>query len=84
MATDDSNMCKLSFTDLIQKYQKLQTDVLRDVKNLSQNLSSAQPGRFLLMQFEMSQVTQVGESISNLISQVNSLINAAVRNQKPQ
>ena len=84
MPGDDPKMCKLSFDDLIQKYQQLQTDVLRDVKNLSQNLSSAQPGRFLLMQFEMSQVTQVGESISNLISQVNSLINAAIRNQKPQ
>ena len=84
MPDDDPNMCKLSFTDLIQKYQQLQANVLRDVKDLSSNLRTAQPGRFLLMQFEMSQVTQVGESISNLIAQVNSLINASVRNQKTQ
>jgi hypothetical protein len=30
----------------------------------------------------MSQVTQIGESISNLISQVQSVINNMVRNQK--
>lgn len=32
--------------------------------------------------FSMSQVTQVDDSISNLISQVNSMINNSVRNQK--
>jgi hypothetical protein len=38
----------------------------------------------LLIQFSMSQLTQIGESISNMISQVNSVINYAVRNQKGQ
>jgi hypothetical protein len=47
-------------------------------------MSTATPGSFILLQFQMSQVTQMGESISNLISQVNSVINSAVRNQKPQ
>jgi hypothetical protein len=38
----------------------------------------------LLVQFQMSQVTQIGDSISNLIAQVQSMINNSIRNQKPQ
>jgi hypothetical protein len=49
---------------------------------VASRLSAATPGKFLLLQFSMSQVTQVGDSISNLISQVNSMINNSVRNQK--
>jgi hypothetical protein len=47
-------------------------------------MSQATPGSFILLQFQMSQVTQIGESISNLISQVNSVIGNAIRNQKTQ
>jgi len=45
---------------------------------------SANPGQFILLQFQMAQVTQIGESISNMISQVNSVISNAIRNQKTQ
>jgi hypothetical protein len=47
-------------------------------------MSSATPGSFILLQFQMSQVTQMGESISNLISQVNTVISHAIQNQKTQ
>ncbi len=72
----------LSFSSLIKGYSALQSKIIKQVKALSSNISSATPGKFLLLQFGMSQVTQVGESISNLISQVNSMINNSVRNQK--
>jgi hypothetical protein len=74
----------LSFTSLINAYKTIQSGLVRQVRALAQNPSSANPGQFILLQFQMSQVTQMGESISNLISQVNSVCNAAVRNQKPQ
>ena len=74
----------LSFTTLIKAYQLLQSQLVSQVRNLSRNISQATPGSFILLQFQMSQVTQIGESISNLISQVNSVINNAVRNQKTQ
>jgi len=45
-------------------------------------MSSATPGKFLMIQFAMANVAQVGESISNLLSQVNSVIGNAIRNQK--
>ena len=72
----------LSFTTLIKNYAKLQSQVVSAVRNISSSTSSATPGKFLLLQFQMSQVTQIGESISNMISQVMSVINNAIRNQK--
>jgi len=74
----------LTFTSLISAYKKLQSGLVKQVRALASKISQATPGSFILLQFQMSQVTQIGESISNLISQVNSVINAAVRNQKPQ
>lgn len=74
----------LSFKTLIEHYKKLQSSLVVQIKSLSSNISSAAPGQFLLLQFQMSQVTQVGETIANLISQVNSVINNSVRNQKTQ
>lgn len=72
----------ISFSTLLNKYVSLQSKVLSAVQKLASSLCTAQPGKFLLVQFYMSQVTQVGESISNLIAQVNSMINNTVRNQK--
>ena len=74
----------LSFTSLINQYKLLQSGVVAQVKALSQNISTANPGSFILLQFKMSQVTQIGESISNVISQVNSVINKAIGNQIPR
>ncbi len=72
----------LTFYTLIKKYSALQAQVVSQVRDVASRLSAATPGKFLLLQFSMSQVTQVGDSISNLISQVNSMINNSVRNQK--
>lgn len=72
----------LSFKTLISAYIKLQSKVVSMVRYLSSSLSQATPGRFLLLQFAMSQVAQIGESISNLIAQVQTMINNSVRNQK--
>ncbi|MES2273070.1 MAG: hypothetical protein V4487_02630 [Chlamydiota bacterium] len=71
----------LSFTSLISAYKKLQSNLVQQVRRLASKMSQATPGSFILLQFQMSQVTQIGESISNLISQVNSVINKAVGNQ---
>ncbi|HSW72008.1 MAG TPA: hypothetical protein VLG44_01185 [Chlamydiales bacterium] len=80
----EQNKVILSFKTLIAHYKTMQSALVVQIRALASKLSQAAPGQFLLIQFQMSQVTQVGESISNLISQVNSIINTAVRNQKPQ
>lgn len=74
----------VSFTSLISAYKILQDRLVKQVRSLASKMSSANPGQFILLQFQMSQVTQMGESISNLISQVNSVISSAIRNQKTQ
>lgn len=80
----DNYWCSLSFNTLIKNYMNLQKTVMQQVQTVASSISSATPGKFLLLQFSMSQVTQIGESISNLVSQVQSTIMNMVRNQKGQ
>lgn len=77
-----SQWCTISFSTLIKQYMKLQSTVMSQVRAVASKISAATPGKFLLLQFSMSQVTQIGESISNLITQVQSVIMNAVANQK--
>ncbi len=72
----------ISFSTLIKAYIALQSKVVSAVRNVASKVSQATPGKFLLLQLQMSQVTQIGDSISNLMGQVNSMISNAVRNQK--
>lgn len=75
---------QITFSSIIKKYSKVQSEVQSQISSLATNTSSTNPAEFLLMQFKMAYITQMGDSISNLISQVNSMINNAVRNQKTQ
>jgi hypothetical protein len=74
----------MTFSTLIKAYIRLQSQVVSAVRNVASRISQATPGKFLLLQFQMSQVTQIGESISNVIGQVMSVVNNAVRNQRSQ
>lgn len=74
----------LSFHTLISAYRRLQDKLVSQVRALASKMSQANPGIFLLLQFQMAQVTQMGESISNLIAQVNTVIGSSIRNQKTQ
>ena len=78
----DNLWASIGFRTLISQYVKLQSAVVSMVRKVASKMSSATPGKFLLLQFSMSQVTQIGDSISNVLYQVNSMINNAVRNQK--
>lgn len=71
----------ISFDNLIKSYLKIQSELVVAIEDLAKNPSSITPGRFLLLQFQMARVTQVGESISNLIMQINSMCKGAVGNQ---
>lgn len=84
MTTPNLPDLPISFSTLIANYAKLQASLLHQVRNLATNSSTATPGKFILLQFQMSQITQIGESISNMIAQVNSVINHAVQNQRVQ
>jgi enolase len=77
-----SHSATLSFGSLISVYVRLQSAVVSAIKHIASNPSQATPGAFLLLQFRMGQVTQIGESISNLIQQVQSIIKNAIGNQR--
>ncbi len=74
----------ISFHTLITKYMALQSRVTSMVRSVASQISAATPGKFLLLQFAMSQVTQIGDSISNMLAQVNSVISNAIKNQRTQ
>lgn len=74
----------LTFMSLISAYRNIQDKLVKSVRALASKMSQANPGSFILLQFQMANVTQMGESISNLISQVNTIIGNSIRNQKSQ
>jgi hypothetical protein len=74
----------LSFHSLISAYRRLQDSLVKKVKALASKGCTATPGAFILLQFEMANVTQMGESLSNLIHQVTTIISNAIANQKTQ
>jgi hypothetical protein len=72
----------VTFSSLINVYAAAQKRLAAQMSSLAKGgCGSVDPSKFILMQFTMSNVTQVGESISNMISQVNSVVNHAVQNQ---
>lgn len=75
---------KLHLSTIIKYYSAVQKEVQNQIASLATDTSAVNPAKFLLMQFKMAYVTQVGDSVSNLVSQINSMINNAVRNQKGQ
>jgi hypothetical protein len=84
MTTPGKYEASLTFATLIKGYILAQSALVARVRSLASHMSQATPGKFLLLQFQMSQITQIGESISNLIAQVNSVLMNAIRNQKTQ
>lgn len=78
----ETSWATISFTTLIKQYVTLQSQVVSQVRAVASRISAATPGKFLLLQFSMSQVTQVGETLSNLVGQVNSVIKSIVSNYR--
>jgi hypothetical protein len=78
----EGNWASISFHTLIAKYVNLQSQVTSLVRAVASKMSTATPGKFLLLQFAMSQVTQIGDSISNMLAQVNTVISNAIKNQR--
>ena len=74
----------LTFATLIKQYKDLQSALVQSVRSLVSKGSQINPGSFIMLQFQMANVAQMGESISNLISQLNTIISHAITNQKVQ
>ena len=71
----------VSFQTLIKNYANIQTALVSQVRAMG-SLSHASPAQFIMLQFKMANVTQIGESISNLIGQLNKVCANAVSQQQ--
>lgn len=74
----------IGFTELMKKYIERQKHVVSMMGSLGGTSSQIQPGKFIMLQFAMSQVAQIGQSVSNVVSTITSVVSNAVRNLKTQ
>lgn len=73
---------KIGFKLMIDRYTEAQGKVARLVASLSKNMSSVAPGSFLMLQFMMGNLTQIGDSISNVISSLNGIAKNSISNMR--
>lgn len=74
----------IGFKEMMAQYIKRQEKVVNLMSSLGGTSSQIQPGKFIMLQFAMSQVAQIGQSVSNVVSTITSVISNAVRNLKTQ
>ena len=71
----------INFKQLLARYSAMQKSVMNAFSNIGLG-SGVNPVQFLMLQFTVTQLSQVGDSVSNIISSINSMINNSIRNQK--
>ncbi|OGN63055.1 MAG: hypothetical protein A3F09_01525 [Chlamydiae bacterium RIFCSPHIGHO2_12_FULL_49_11] len=69
---------------LICLYNTMQKKLTSKVASLTAKGTAMTPGDFLLIQMQMAKVAQVGESLSNMLAQLSTVVQNAIRNQKTQ
>ena len=67
---------------MIQNYTDVQKKVAQLVTSLSKNSTNVQPGKFLLLQFQMGNLSQIGDSISNVVSSLNGIAKNSISNMR--
>jgi hypothetical protein len=72
----------IDFNQLIKVYNVAQDQVTQQIQSLASNFQQVNAGQFIMLQFSMSQMTQIGESISNCVAMVNKAIGNAIQNQQ--
>jgi len=69
---------QIKYDTLIKQYENAQASLAAQMSNIK--LSGASAGQFLLLQFQMGNMAQVGETISNMISSLMNMIMNSIRN----
>jgi len=73
---------RITFNTMIQNYTDVQKKVAQLVTSLSKNNTNVQPGKFLLLQFQMGNLSQIGDSISNVVSSLNGIAKNSISNMR--
>lgn len=72
----------LDLTSLLKSYDTVNSSLTEELEKVAANPSTTNPGQFLLLQMKTSSLAQIGESISNIIANANSVIKNAVGAQR--
>ena len=70
----------LYFKQMIDNYNTAQKKVANLVMCLSSKMTSVSPGQFLMLQFQVGNLTQIGDSISNVVSSLNGIAKNSISN----
>ena len=81
MPTFDTELpsVKVALTEVIDNYSALQSKLVGQVNALAAETNTAEPGKFLEVQFQMAQVSQIGDTISTMVSQANQVIGKTIQ-----
>lgn len=72
----------IDFSSLFNQYNALQSQVAQSMAAAASKTSGASPGRFLALQFQLQNVSQLADGISNMMSQLSSIAMNSIRNFK--
>jgi len=72
----------INLSNLLESYNKVNATLTSQLSAVAANTSTTSPGQFLLLQMKTSQLAQIGESISNIIAQANSVVKTSIQNQR--
>jgi hypothetical protein len=81
MSTHWNPSAGINFGSLTQIYDNLQSSLATQISNIAAQ-SNASPAKFLMLQFQMSMTSQIGDSISNMMSSIQGISSTAIRNLK--
>jgi hypothetical protein len=72
----------IDFNSLFSQYNALQSQVAQSMAAAASSTTGASPGRFLALQFQLQNVSQLADGISNMMSQLSSIAMNSIRNFK--
>ncbi|MFZ4773046.1 MAG: hypothetical protein ACOYK9_03545 [Chlamydiia bacterium] len=73
---------QVSFNKLLSNYTAAQLKVRDLLTSLSKRMSTLSPGEFLLLQMQSGNLSQIGDSISNVLSSMNGICKNAITNMR--
>jgi len=82
MFDQDFSASSLNLTDLLKSYDTVNSSLTQELQKVAANPSTTNPGQFLLLQMKTSSLAQIGESISNIIANANSVIKNSIQGQR--
>lgn len=82
MPSSDDISTTSAYFSMISSFGQMQNSIMSAMMYMSEHYSEMNPADFMMLQFMMGELSQVGESISNMLSTVNQLNANSIRNFK--